>query len=116
MSTLPQRSILFVDDDPLVLQGLQRMLRPMRQEWSMTFVDSGAAALAKLAETQFHVVVSDMRMPGMNGAELLSEVKIRHPQTVRLILSGYADKDLILNCVGTAHQFLAKPCEPDSIR
>ena len=112
----PERSILFVDDDPLVLQGLQRMLRPMRHEWAMTFVESGAAALVKLAESEFHVVVSDMRMPGMNGAELLSEVKNRHPNTVRLILSGYADKDLILSCVGTAHQFLAKPCEADSIR
>src|ERR1043165_7282510 len=102
---LSERNILFVDDDPLILQGIQRMLRRMRHEWSMSFVESGAAALDKLAETPFQVVVSDMRMPGMNGAELLKEVKNRYPKTVRLILSGYADKDLILQCVGTAHQF-----------
>src|SRR5438045_8868690 len=69
-----------------------------------------------MAESPFDVVVSDMRMPGMNGAELLAEVMKRHPKTVRLILSGHADKDLILKCVGSAHQFLAKPCEPEALR
>ncbi len=108
--------VLFVDDEPLVLQGLQRMLRPMRNEWEMTFVDSGAAALQRLAESPFQVVVSDMRMPAMNGAQLLSIVQERYPQTVRLILSGHADKDLILKCVGAAHQFLSKPCEPEVLR
>jgi HD-like signal output (HDOD) protein len=115
-AAVAERNILFVDDDPLILQGLQRMLRPMRHEWSMSFVESGAAALETLAVTPFQVVVSDMRMPGMNGAQLLAEVKNRYPKTVRLILSGYADKELILQCVGTAHQFLAKPCEPEAIK
>jgi HD-like signal output (HDOD) protein/ActR/RegA family two-component response regulator len=108
--------VLFVDDEPLVLQGLQRMFRPMRNEWDMAFVESGPAALEQLAEVPFQVVVSDMRMPGMNGAQLLSIVQERYPQTVRLILSGHADKDLILKCVGAAHQFLSKPCEPEILR
>jgi HD-like signal output (HDOD) protein/CheY-like chemotaxis protein len=115
--TAPARlNILFVDDDPLILQGLQRMLRPMRNEWEMTFVESGAKALASMDAGPFHVVVSDMRMPGMNGAQLLTEIKNRFPKTVRLILSGHADRDLILQCVGTAHQFLVKPCDPETIR
>src|SRR5687768_14425373 len=98
--TAPARlNILFVDDDPLVLQGLQRMLRPMRNEWAMTFIESGAKALQLLQGDSFDVIVSDMRMPAMNGAQLLSEVKNRHPRTVRLILSGHADKDLILQCI-----------------
>jgi response regulator RpfG family c-di-GMP phosphodiesterase len=57
-----------------------------------------------------------MRMPRMNGAELLAEVMKRYPTTVRLILSGYADKDLIFKCVGSAHQYLAKPCNADSLK
>jgi HD-like signal output (HDOD) protein/CheY-like chemotaxis protein len=108
--------VLFVDDEPLVLQGLQRMLRPMRNEWEMTFVESGPVALQRMAETPFQVIVSDMRMPAMNGAQLLAKVQEMYPQTVRLILSGHADKDLILKCVGAAHQFLAKPCEPEVLR
>ena len=108
--------VLFVDDEPFVLQGLQRLLRPMRHEWDMLFVDSGAEAMEQMAKQPFEVVVTDMRMPGMNGAQLLFEVKRTYPKTVRLILSGHADKDLILKCVGTAHQFLAKPCEPEALR
>jgi HD-like signal output (HDOD) protein len=110
------KKILFVDDEPLVLQGLQRMLRPLRQDWEMEFVDSGAKALERMAQAPFDVVVSDMKMPGMNGAELLAEVMKRHPKTVRLILSGHADKELILKCVGSTHQYLAKPCDPEALK
>ncbi len=108
--------VLFVDDNPLVLQGLQRMLRPLRGEWEMTFVESGAVALALMAQRPFDVVVSDMRMPAMNGAQLLNEVMRRYPQTIRLILSGHADQDLILKCVGSTHQYLAKPCDADALK
>ena len=111
-----KKRILFVDDEALVLQGLQRMLRPMREEWDMEFLDSGAKALERMAVSPFDVVVSDMRMPGMNGAEFLGRVMQQYPQTVRLILSGHADKELILKCVGSTHQFLAKPCDPDAIK
>jgi HD-like signal output (HDOD) protein len=111
-----KRRILFVDDEPMVLQGLQRMLRGMREEWDMEFLDGGAKALARMAEQPVDVVVADMRMPGMNGAELLNEVMKRHPKTVRLILSGHADKDLILQCVGSTHQYLSKPCDPDALK
>jgi HD-like signal output (HDOD) protein len=111
-----KRRILFVDDEELVLQGLQRTLRPLRGEWEMEFVDSGVKALERMAQAPFDVIVSDMRMPGMNGAELLAEVMKRHPKTVRLILSGHADRDLILKCVGSTHQYLAKPCNADTLR
>jgi HD-like signal output (HDOD) protein len=111
-----KKRILFVDDEILVLQGLQRMLRPMREEWEMEFIDGGAKALERMAATSFDVVVSDMRMPGMNGAELLSRVMQHYPKTVRLVLSGHADKELILKCIGSTHQFLAKPCDPEAIK
>ena len=110
------KNILFVDDEPFVLQGLQRMLRPFRDEWEMTFVESGAKALEHMAQTSVDVVVSDMCMPGMNGAELLNLVMKRSPKTVRLILSGHADKELILKCVGSTHQYLSKPCNPEMLK
>lgn len=108
--------VLFVDDEALVLQGLQRTMHMMRNEWDMTFVDSGAAALEFMRTTPVDVVVSDMRMPGMNGAQLLTEVMRLHPKTVRLVLSGHADQDMILKCVGSTHQYLSKPCEPEALR
>jgi YesN/AraC family two-component response regulator len=111
-----KQRVLFVDDEPMVLEGLQRMLRSMRTEWDMVFAQSGMKALELMSQAPFDVVVSDMRMPQMNGAELLAEVLKRHPQTVRLILSGHADKDLILKCVGSTHQYLAKPTRPEDLK
>ncbi|MCC6819465.1 MAG: response regulator [Verrucomicrobiota bacterium] len=113
---MTKKRILFVDDEPLVLQGLQRTLRSMREEWDMEFVGDGLTALAVMAEAPFDVVVSDMQMPGMNGAALLNEVMVRHPRTVRLILSGHADRELILKCVGSTHQYLSKPCEAQALK
>lgn len=108
--------VLFVDDESLILQGLQRTMRGMRNEWEMTFLDNAAAALAFMEKQPVDVVVSDMRMPAMNGAQLLGEVMKRFPKTVRLILSGHADQELILQCVGSTHQFLSKPCDPEQLR
>ncbi|MGH1479107.1 MAG: response regulator [Geminicoccales bacterium] len=103
---------LFVDDEPLVLSGLRRMLRSLRHDWDMSFANSGQEALELLAEGDFNVIVSDMRMPGMDGATLLNEVAKRHPAMARLVLSGHAELDAILRAVRPAHQFLAKPCDP----
>lgn len=111
-----KKRILFVDDESLVLEGLQRMLRGMRNEWEMNFVTSGEEALQFLSSQPADVVVADMRMPGMSGADLLNEVMKRHPQTVRFILSGHSDKDMVLKCVGSTHQYLAKPCDSEALR
>jgi HD-like signal output (HDOD) protein len=111
-----KKRILFVDDEALVLQGLQRTLRSMRDEWDMEFVANGETALARMAQGPFDVVISDMLMPGLNGAELLGEVMARYPKTVRLILSGHADRELILKCVGSAHQYLSKPCDAETLK
>ncbi len=106
------RSILFVDDESRVLEGLQRMLFPMQREWKMAFALSGAQALELLEKGHFDVVVSDMRMPGMDGAQLLEEVKKRCPDTLRFILSGQSESEVIYRTLGSAHQFLSKPCKP----
>jgi len=107
------RSILFVDDEPKILQGLKRMLRSMRKQCDMRFVTSGQDALEALDAHPADVVVSDMRMPGMDGAQLLAEVKRRHPQVVRIVLSGHSDQELTLKAVSPAHQYLSKPCAAD---
>jgi YesN/AraC family two-component response regulator len=101
--------ILFVDDELNVLQGLQRMLRVMRHEWNMAFAQSGQEALDILSKESFDVVVSDMRMPGMDGAQLLNEVMKRYPQIVRIVLSGQSDREMVLKSVRPAHQYLSKP-------
>jgi putative nucleotidyltransferase with HDIG domain len=110
------KEILFVDDEPMVLKALERMLFGMRHEWGMRFAGSGAEALRVMAERPADVVVSDMRMPEMNGAELLNEIMQRHPKSVRIILTGYADEEMVLQCVGGTHQFLAKPCNSEMLR
>ena len=109
MSSVAKTRILFVDDEPAVLQVLQLALESMSGEWEMVFVKSGEEALARMGRQPFDVVVSDMRMPAMNGAQLLNEVWKRYPATARLILSGFADEDLVMRCVGSTHQFLQKP-------
>jgi HD-like signal output (HDOD) protein len=109
-------NILFVDDEPNILDGLKRMLRPMRHEWNMTFANGGVEALSKFSEQSVDVIVSDMKMPGMDGAQLLGEVMDKHPHVIRIILSGYSEKEMIMKSVGTAHQYLSKPCDADTLQ
>lgn len=109
------RRILFVDDETPVLEGLQLRLRPLRIKWEMTFVDSGPKALAELEKAAYDVIVSDMRMPAMDGAELLRLVSERRPQIVRIVLSGFSDLRQTIRLVPIAHQYLSKPCEPERL-
>ncbi len=110
------KHVLFVDDEPRLLAGLRRLMHPFRNEWDMTFVGSGQEALAHLDVAPCDVVVSDMQMPGMTGAELLTRVQARNPGIVRMILSGHPDLELAMRAVPVAHQFLTKPCEPERMR
>lgn len=103
--------VLFVDDETRVLEGLQRMLRSRRHEWEMEFANDAPTALEACARTPFDVVVSDMRMPGMDGAALLTEVQRRHPDTVRIVLSGHADRAGAARVARVAHQHLTKPTD-----
>jgi HD-like signal output (HDOD) protein len=104
--------ILFVDDEQQILDGLRALLRPKRHVWETVFVTSGADALAALGQAHFDVIVSDMKMPGMDGATLLRHVQARHPGVVRIVLSGHAELESALRTVPVAHQFLLKPCDP----
>ncbi len=108
--------VLFVDDETRILEGLKRMLRPFRKEWSLSFAKDGREALEILEKETFDVIVSDMRMPGIDGAELLSTVREKYPDMVRIILSGQSDQEKIIRSVGPSHQFLSKPSDPQEIR
>ncbi len=110
------KRILFVDDEMKILEGLQRMLRPERHRWDMAFAPGGPAALSMLAAAPFDVIISDMRMPGMDGAALLKIVRTKYPNILRIILSGYSEQAAAFNAVSVAHQFLVKPCGQDALR
>ena len=98
------KQILFVDDDPNILDGLRRSLRSLRSEFEMEFASSGPEAITVLLRKQFDVIVTDMRMPDMSGAALLAEVATRYPQMIRIILSGTWDRNLRMKAAMTAHQ------------
>jgi len=111
-----KKTILFVDDEPMILSGLRRMLHPLRNRWTMLFADSAAVALALLAEQEVSVLVSDMRMPGINGFELLKIVCKQHPQIIRVMLTGQPDKDVYCEVMPISHYFLWKPARLEDFR
>ena len=108
--------VLFVDDDSAILEGLRRTLHRQRREWDMDFVTSGREALERLEREAVDVLVSDMRMPEMDGAELLMRAQQQSPETVRFVLSGYSELEAVMRTVPVAHQFLTKPCDPEVLR
>jgi HD-like signal output (HDOD) protein len=110
-----KKRIMFVDDEPNVLSGLRRSLHGMRETWDMQFVESAAAALQALEKESYDAIISDMRMPLMDGADLLDQVKQRYPDTVRMILSGQASRGAMFRSIAPAHQFLSKPCDPQEL-
>ena len=103
--------ILLVDDEEHVLRGLSRMIECEIDQWELETALSGAEALDLLDSEPFNVVVSGMRMPGMNGAEFLTLVEERHPNVFRVVLSGQADRETVLSAVQPMHQYLSKPCD-----
>ncbi|MDH5493534.1 MAG: response regulator, partial [Myxococcales bacterium] len=107
--------VMFVDDDETLLSGLRNLFRRHRRRWEMHFAIRGADALELFAEKPFDIVLSDMRMPGMNGAELLTHIQELDPSTVRMILSGYSDVGSVANAIPRAHLLLSKPSPPDML-
>ncbi len=103
--------ILFVDDQENVLSALRRMLHGRRDKWDMEFAGGGEEAIQMLEQQPFDVVVTDMRMPGIDGAELLSRARERWPSIVRIVLSGQSEPERILRSMGTTHIYLTKPCD-----
>lgn len=107
--------ILFVDDEYNVLAGIRRMLRYKRDEWEMSFVENGNDALEACREASMDVVVSDIRMPGMSGMELLDKLRKDYPNTVRIALSGQVDLDDVIKSIRAVHQYITKPCTAETL-
>jgi HD-like signal output (HDOD) protein len=105
-----------VDDEVAVLDALQNLLRKERKRWDMAFAVGAQEALRELERAPVDVIVSDMRMPGMDGAELLARVRDDYPRTARLVLSGHAEREAVLRVLPVAHQYLSKPCDVDLLR
>lgn len=110
------KRVLFVDDEVAVLDGLRDRLRKQRGEWQMAFAQGGELALAECERGEFDVVVSDMRMPGMDGAQLLKRIKDAYPSTIRIVLSGHAERQAVMRALPVAHQYLSKPCDAEVLR
>jgi DNA-binding NtrC family response regulator len=110
------QTLLLVDDEPNVLNALIRVLR--RDGYRILVATCGDEALAILAREDVQVVISDQRMPGMSGMELLGKVRETHPEIVRILLSGDADFRAVREAVsqGTIYQFFAKPWNDEELR
>lgn len=109
------RKILCVDDDPNILQGYRRVLR---RDFDIEIAEGGEEAMAAISREQnFAVIVSDMRMPGMNGVEFLARCKELAPDAVRIMLTGDAEQKTAMDAVneGTIFRFLTKPCSPETL-
>jgi putative nucleotidyltransferase with HDIG domain len=104
--------VMIVDDDADALYRTQQMLRSYRRDWHMKFCFGPEPALDALSAEKFDVVVADLKMPGADGAELLSCVRDLYPDAVRLLVCNPAEQTEMLRSVGPAHQYLAKPVDP----
>jgi diguanylate cyclase (GGDEF)-like protein/PAS domain S-box-containing protein len=111
-----QRTLLIVDDEPHTLSALRRLL--LYEDYRILQANNGFEGLELLAKNKVQVILTDQRMPGMSGTEFLGRVKSMHPDTVRIILSGYADLDTVVSSVneGALYKFLGKPWDDDQLR
>jgi HD-like signal output (HDOD) protein/CheY-like chemotaxis protein len=108
--------VLFVDDDERVLRGIRRTMRSTHPDWEMSFAADSEAALQQMESSGADVIVSDAQMPGVDGLALLQLVRMRYPETARIMLTGQVKKDQTYEAVGLVHQFLAKPCPPEELQ
>jgi DNA-binding NtrC family response regulator len=114
--TIQKKRLLFVDDEVEMLSALRNVLHKERKRWEMVFTSSGELALEELRKAPFDMVVSDMRMPGIDGAALLTQVMVEFPSTARIMLSGYAERRAFLAALPALHHFLSKPCDAVTLR
>ncbi|TAN71297.1 MAG: response regulator [Methylobacter sp.] len=110
------KNILFVDYDENVISGIQRQLRPYREQWQLFFARNGAQALQLMAQQPIDLIVSDIMLTDIHGDELLKKVSELYPGAVRMILSGYTDEESLKKGLEVAHQYLSKPCSPEILR
>jgi HD-like signal output (HDOD) protein len=110
------KQILFVEDNELLLELYGNLLLDERDQWATALAPDGETALKLLQKSPFDVVVSDMQMPGMNGIELLREVREMYPQSSRIIISGFQDQAVAADSLKCTHLFIPKPFETKTLR
>jgi two-component system sensor histidine kinase/response regulator len=107
-------SVLIVDDDVALLEALPEALRLRMGGVTVETADSAAAALDRIADRDYDAIVTDIKMPGMDGLELLDEIRTRRPDTPTLIITGHGENDLVVHALrGGAHDFIQKPIDRD---
>jgi HD-like signal output (HDOD) protein/CheY-like chemotaxis protein len=106
------RRVLFITDDPNLQRVLRLMAEPLQDEWEAHFSHSGPDAYTRLENAPYDSIITDTRLAGTDCGELLSEIRRRHPQTVRIVLAGQGDQDNLVRLVSLAHRVLPKPCDP----
>lgn len=113
---LPAYRILLVDDEPNILKSLVRVFR--KENYVICTACSGKEALDLMGKDSFHLIISDHKMPGMTGSELLQKVRELYPDTIRIMLTGHADTAAILGAVkdGAVYRFILKPAQEDDLR
>ena len=114
MAEYCRHPVLLVDDEPDILFSLKALLR---REFELYTAESGQAALQILAEHPIHIVMTDQRMPEMTGVELLGRVRIQFPDTIRILFTGYADVNAVVNAINTGglYRYVTKPWDPDDL-
>src|ERR1700722_14299896 len=100
------KRLLFVDDEPRVLQGLKAGLYTRRKEWDMHFAQGSAKAIELMRDSHFDVLVTDLRMPGVDGMTLVAQTQAVSPATIRIVLSGFANEEQSQRLVSLAHRYL----------
>src|SRR5881396_2628548 len=113
---MSRKRILFVGEDLALWEQLQSPCPNLDENWDVAFAKTGLQALASISQSPCDAVVADMQIPGMNGAQLLDEVMQRSPRTLRFIRASLGDQQAAMKCVGTAHQYLVKPNDVQTVR
>jgi PAS domain S-box-containing protein len=112
--------ILFVDDEPDILKAINRLIsnENYREDYAPHFAGSGAEALSVMAKMPIHIIVTDLKMPEMDGLALLGQVKERYPDTVRMAMSAYLEIDQLLHCINTGEifRYVTKPTKPEELK
>lgn len=112
---MSRKRVLFVGEDLALWEQLQNQSGGFSEHWDVAFAKSGLQALASMSQSPCDAIVADMQLPGMTGAQLLDEVIQRNPKTLRFIRASMADQQAAMKCVGTAHQYLVKPSDAQTI-
>lgn len=110
-----KKKILFVDDEQNLLDSLKRSLRNYSHEWAMDFANSAGTAINLMDNDQYDIIVSDYKMPAMDGLELLAYVKENYPDTRRILLTGQSDTETYNTSKEIVNTYLSKPCDHEEL-